>query len=395
MSASALRLCWAAAAAITLLQPAASVIVVPQVFSDGSALNCPSERFVSPSENFVNLNQQKHIRCSRCQPQRMFCPGARGGAASHLQRASTASPAYPALSIVPHTASSARSLVVLQTNRAYGGRPFMYGTAEPGEIVTVAGLSRRSANGVPYPTTADASGRWRLQLDPYQGGATFNATITGSVSSNTIEITNIVYGDVILCSGQSNMNKPLSYVLNASAEIKAATYENIRLFTVPGAGYPNCVTTPGAHGCGPQTNWTERQCQKTRSGQPCQWLDLSPETVRSFSAVCYLTVTEMMRIQPKLRAASAEWHNQGTMFGLIQAAVDGTTLEEWSPPASLALCAKEPTLIKDRESQHYNGMIAPLVGFSLKMALCQFHHALLGPSRSVSSLTLCELLGFD
>jgi hypothetical protein len=103
----------------------------------------------------------------------------------------------------------------------------MYGTAEPNEIVTIAGLSRRSANGVPYPTTADASGAWRLQLDPYQAGAIFNATITGSVSSNTIEITDIVYGDVILCSGQSNMNKPLSYVLNASAEIKAATYVSV------------------------------------------------------------------------------------------------------------------------------------------------------------------------
>jgi hypothetical protein len=97
----------------------------------------------------------------------------------------------------------------------------------------------------------------------------------------------------------------------------------------------------------------------------------------------------MMRIQPKLRAASAEWHNTGTMFGLIQAAVDGTTLEEWSPPASLALCAKKPTLIKDRESQHYNGMIAPLVGFSLKMALCELFHTI---SLSALLLRLTALL---
>lgn len=37
---------------------------------------------------------------------------------------------------------------------------------------------------------------------------------------------------------------------------------------------------------------------------------LSPETVKDFSAVCYLTVTEMMRIQPKLRSS--------TTFGLVQ-----------------------------------------------------------------------------
>ena len=55
--------------------------------------------------------------------------------------------------------------------------------------------------------------------------------------------------------------------------------------------------------------------------------------------------------------------------GLVQAAVDGTTVEEWSPPSSLALCPKGPTLIKDRTSQHFNAMISPLVGFSVKMAL--------------------------
>ena len=92
--------------------------------------------------------------------------------------------------------------VVLQTNRAYGGRPFMYGTAEPGETVTITGLDRRSANGVPYPTVADVSGAWRLQLDPYQGPAVFNATITGSVSTNVITIRDVVYGDVVLCSGK-------------------------------------------------------------------------------------------------------------------------------------------------------------------------------------------------
>lgn len=92
--------------------------------------------------------------------------------------------------------------MVLQTNRAYGGRPFMYGTAEPGEVVTITGLDRRSAQGVPYPALADESGAWRVQLDPYQGSAVFNATITGSVSTNVITIRDVVYGDVVLCSGE-------------------------------------------------------------------------------------------------------------------------------------------------------------------------------------------------
>eukprot|EP01050_Picozoa_sp_SAG11_P015839 SAG11_NODE_2096_length_3832_cov_2.091347_2_plen_816_part_00 len=249
----------------------------------------------------------------------------------------------------------------------------MYGTAQPGETVTISGLDRRSAQGVPYPTVADENGAWRVQLDPYQGPAVFNATIAGSVSTNVITIRDIVYGDVILCSGQSNMNKPVSYVFNASAEIAAATHKNIRLFSVPGSGVPNCADGSPTKPCGPQANWTTQQCMPDPSTghRPCAWLPLSPKTVQDFSAVCYLTVTEMMRIQPKLA--------QSTIFGLVQAAVDGTTVEEWSPPASLALCPLKPTLIKDRTSQHFNGMIAPLVGFSVKMTLWYQGEADAGP----------------
>jgi hypothetical protein len=47
-------------------------------------------------------------------------------------------------------------VVVLQTNRAYGGRPFLYGSGEAGETLTISGLDRRSARGVPYPATVDA-----------------------------------------------------------------------------------------------------------------------------------------------------------------------------------------------------------------------------------------------
>ena len=104
------------------------------------------------------------------------------------------------------------------------------------------------------------------------------------------------------------MNKPLAYVFNASAEIAAATHKNIRLFSVPGSGVPNCGGSGGGGGaeCGPQTNWTAQQCATNpHTGQQhCSWLPLSPKTVKDFSAVCYLTVTEMMRIQPKLATST-------------------------------------------------------------------------------------------
>ena len=147
-------LCRMLALQVALATTVSGLITLPQVFSDGSAL------LSSPSGHDSSLLLMAGLRVRRA-----CCP------------------------------------VVLQTNRAYGGRPFMYGTAEPGETVTITGLDRRSAQGVPYPALADETGAWRVQLDPYQGPAVFNATITGSVSTNVITIRDVVYGDVVLCSG--------------------------------------------------------------------------------------------------------------------------------------------------------------------------------------------------
>lgn len=231
----------------------------------------------------------------------------------------------------------------------------MYGTAEPLETVTITGLDRRSSPGVPYPVMTDARGHWKVQLDPYQDNPAHtpqlhNVTISGSVSTNVIHIKDVTYGDVILCSGQSNMNKPLSYVFNASAEIAASVnFPNVRLFSVPGGSRPNCngeharVVGRGAS-CGPATNYSDPQCGvNPHTGQVhCEWVKVSPSTVKDFSAVCYLTAKDLILLHSPL---------QNRSIGLIQAAVDGTSVEEWMPPAALDLCPIHPTAIRQRSSQ--------------------------------------------
>ena len=93
--------------------------------------------------------------------------------------------------------------MVLQTNRDYGARAFVFGTAVRGETVHIAGLSRRSLPGAPYLTVVRSDGTFRVQLDPYQGPEVYNCTVTGSVSTNVVTLLDVVYGDVFLCSGQS------------------------------------------------------------------------------------------------------------------------------------------------------------------------------------------------
>jgi sialate O-acetylesterase len=99
--------------------------------------------------------------------------------------------------------------MVLQEHATYDQRPFIYGLAEAvGELVTVI-RHRPAANANDtYLATADASKQWIVQLDPdYFSSQNNNLTIfiTGSAAPvNTITIRNVVYGDVFLCSGQSN-----------------------------------------------------------------------------------------------------------------------------------------------------------------------------------------------
>src|SRR5207245_744299 len=85
-------------------------------------------------------------------------------------------------------------------------------------------------------TNADTDGHWRVTLDPIEASSTpAKMTISGS---NTITLKNVLVGEVWLCSGQSNMEKPLGEqrgqkpTFNFPEELKAADFPQIRLLKV-------------------------------------------------------------------------------------------------------------------------------------------------------------------
>jgi sialate O-acetylesterase len=87
--------------------------------------------------------------------------------------------------------------MVLQRDRPV----LIWGEADPGEAVTVE-FAGQSAS-----TTATASGHWRLALDPLAASAEPRLlTVRGH---NTLAFSDVLVGEVWLCSGQSNMEKQL------------------------------------------------------------------------------------------------------------------------------------------------------------------------------------------
>lgn len=171
--------------------------------------------------------------------------------------------------------------------------PF-WGWADPGELVT---LTPDWPGAAAVQTTANESGKWTCTITTPEAGGPYSIAVSGK---NALELTNVLVGEVWLASGQSNMEWPMRATDNAEAEIAAATDGNIRLFLVQNAIAP-----------APQDDCTG------------QWVECSPETVRSFSAVAYFFGRD-------LRASL------GVPVGLIGSEWGGTPAESWTSVEGLA-----------------------------------------------------------
>lgn len=113
------------------------------------------------------------------------------------------------------------SSMVLQRNAIIP----VWGCTQPGSKVTVM------MAGQTVKTTATANGFWKLRLAPMPAGGPYSMAVTAATKRT---ISNVFFGDVWLCSGQSNMEMALWKVLNADEEMAdSVNYPQIRLFKVP------------------------------------------------------------------------------------------------------------------------------------------------------------------
>jgi sialate O-acetylesterase len=172
----------------------------------------------------------------------------------------------------------------------------VWGWCEPGRKVTV------SLNGKKTTVRADAQGKWLARLGPFKAGGPFILTISGP---QTVTLTNVLLGDVWICSGQSNMEMGIGGVNDAPTEIAQANFPRIRLYTVP----KHVAATP----------------QNTvASGE---WLVCSPATVATggwggFSAVGYFFGRDLCR-------------DLNVPIGLIHTSWGGTVAEAWTSAEAL------------------------------------------------------------
>jgi sialate O-acetylesterase len=214
----------------------------------------------------------------------------------------------------------------------------IWGWSTPNKRVTIT----PSWNNKRFSSIADLSGKWSILLETPSAGGPFTIKINDTI------LNNVLIGEVWLCSGQSNMQMTVSEAKDAEKEINSSDYPSIRFFTV-----------------------ARQFSDEPKKNCYGHWLECSPETVDDFSAVAYYFGREL-------------YNELKIPIGLINASWGGTPAEAWTKKEILEsdndlkvyLKRYEETIINSKPgispmnqnapSSLYNGMIAPLIPFTIR-----------------------------
>lgn len=163
----------------------------------------------------------------------------------------------------------------------------VWGSASPGENIIV------KINGQEKTAKADDKGNWIVWMEPSKAGGPYVMTVSNGKSN--IEFKNVMYGDVWICSGQSNMAMTVNKCKESEKEIAGANYPEIRSLTIPrfSSGSPD----------------------KNMKSSP--WLVCSPETVSGFSGAAYFFARDLYK---ELKIP----------MGIINSSIGGTPAESWT-----------------------------------------------------------------
>ena len=249
--------------------------------------------------------------------------------------------------------------VVLQQNASVP----VWGWADDGESVTVLFRGKKA-------TATATNGKWMVRIGSFKAGGPDELRISGK---NTLVLKNVLVGEVWICSGQSNMEWPLSKAFESQNDIATSANPKIRLLTVP----------------------------KLKADEPvpdvkASWQECNSDTIPTFSAVGYY-------FGRALQAA------RKVPVGLIHTSWGGSPAEVWmrrqvleaNPEYNRSILDGYATAIKNyqeslakfeaeqaelkkqgqtadkkppekpfwKPAELYNGMIAPLLPYAIKGAI--------------------------
>ena len=242
-----------------------------------------------------------------------------------------AAAAIPAAAKVTMPAIFADNMVVQQQTEMR-----IWGKAEPNSMVTIVPSWSNQA----YRTTADADGAWKTTVQTPAAGGPYEITIS---DGEALTISNVLSGELWLCSGQSNMEMPMKGFKNQPVEgageaIMDSRNPNIRLFTAKRVS-----------------------SVEVKDDVVGSWKEASPAAVRDFSATAYFFGRRIERML-------------GVPVGLVVVSWGGSSCEAWMSEDMLAAFPETviPRTEEDVKQPNraptvlFKGMLSPLVGLSMR-----------------------------
>jgi sialate O-acetylesterase len=181
----------------------------------------------------------------------------------------------------------ANGMVLQQNTKAK-----IWGTAKPQESISI-----KASWGETVSVVADADGKWNAFLPTHKAGGPFDISV--SSKQKTVKLDNVLLGEVWLCSGQSNMEMPVSgwppldTIIGSAKAIAQSKNSQIRMFTVERSSSlkkeTNCVG---------------------------KWEEASPENTDHFSATAYFYARKL-------------YAELGVPIGILHSSWGGTAAEAW------------------------------------------------------------------
>ena len=201
----------------------------------------------------------------------------------------------------------------------------LWGWTAPGRTVTVTLDNNYSS---PVRGVANASGSWQVDLPPQPAGAGHTIAISDGNASSTRTLVDVAFGDIYLCSGQSNMEFSVNGAFNASSEIAdSINYPNLRLATVRKA----VADSPIVHAK------SKANYSWARSG-PAAMVGAAGPQFSYFSATCYFFGREVYKAlggKVPIGLVASDWGGQRVECFSSADALADTTCGGTRPAGSL------------------------------------------------------------
>ena len=215
----------------------------------------------------------------------------------------------------------------------------IWGTASANAQITVT----PSWNGKAYKAKADSQGNWEVMVQTPEGSyKAYTVAVKGDGS--TLQIKDVLIGEVWLASGQSNMEMPMRGFFNCPVEnafdyiCAPAAKEKIRMFTVP-----------------------VKQSYEPLNQVDSKWEGAEPATVPGMSATAFFFARKLNQMLD-------------VPVGIVSCAYGGARIESWTPKEILETYPDEDLSREKIEATHhyhrpylaYNAMLCPVMGYTIK-----------------------------